>query len=334
MPRQAKACPPRAAQLAARFFVHRLLHSVNCPVRLNSLSVGTHLDPAGDWNENGAMSESAIQGWLLEKQRQALLSARLYFAATASVGTLALLVDFGIAFLVVRLPLLLLAPRLPGLDLWAGLLAMPLIALLFRDCVRADRDDMSIIPLWLAREYFHAGPRLILEGWHELARARRFARTDTEFCSEVLEYLAKKATPTSSEEFNRVFPMLAWERIASQLRWVDGVILFRGAKSISLMAPLRMELRQLLAGAFGAEIHEEEAETVPVNDPAHLTSHEILGVSATASAAEIKAAYRNRVKECHPDRFANLDAKSRQLAEEWTKALNAAYADLMGERSR
>jgi len=56
----------------------------------------------------------------------------------------------------------------------------------------------------------------------------------------------------------------------------------------------------------------------------------ILGVSALASAAEIKTAYRTRVKECHPDRFPNVDAQSRELAEEWTKAVNAAYAELLG----
>jgi curved DNA-binding protein CbpA len=44
---------------------------------------------------------------------------------------------------------------------------------------------------------------------------------------------------------------------------------------------------------------------------------------------EIKTAYRNRVKECHPDRFPNIDDKTRELAEEWTKAVNAAYAELV-----
>lgn len=280
------------------------------------------------------MSTSAIEGWLLEKQRRALYSARLYFTVTSLAGSLALLVNFVIACVLLKSLLLLFFPRMPAAGLCACILALPLMILLFRDCVRADRDDMSVIPMWLAREYFHAGPRLILEGWHDLARARGFARIDRDLCAEVLEYLAKKATPTSREELAHAFPMLVWERIASQLRWIEGVILFRGGKSVSLMAPLRMELRQVLGETISAEMHAEEPEATPVNDPSQLSSHEILGVPATASAAEIKAAYRNRVKECHPDRFANLDARSRQLAEEWTKALNAAYADMMGERSR
>jgi DnaJ-domain-containing protein 1 len=106
---------------------------------------------------------------------------------------------------------------------------------------------------------------------------------------------------------------------------------FRGLKSVSLLAPLRLELRQLLAHIHNAEIPPEEPEAIPVDEPQHLSPREILGVSANASAAEIKTAYRNRVKECHPDRFPNLDEQSRQLAEEWTKSLNAAYAELLRE---
>jgi DnaJ-domain-containing protein 1 len=117
-----------------------------------------------------------------------------------------------------------------------------------------------------------------------------------------------------------------------QLRAIDGIILFRDMQSVSLLAPLRLELRQLLAQVPNAEIPPEE-EAIRADEPQQLNSREILGVSATASAAEIKTAYRNRVKECHPDRFPNMDEPSRQLAEEWTKAINAAYAELNPQRS-
>ena len=65
-----------------------------------------------------------------------------------------------------------------------------------------------------------------------------------------------------------------------------------------------------------------------MNEPEKLSAYEILGLSPSASALQIKAAYRKRVKECHPDLFAGMDQQARDLAERWTRALNAAYATL------
>jgi hypothetical protein len=275
------------------------------------------------------MSGSAIQAWLSLKQRKAFFSAWFYLAATSFGGILVSIPNLGIAFVVSKIFLLIALPTVPHLDVGALLLTVPIVSLLFADCIRAEREDMAIIPLWLAREYFHMGPRLMLDGWQAVVRARQFSRIDNAICAEVLGYLATKTTPASREELRRVFPWLPWEDMVSQLRVVEGVILFRSVKSVSLLAPLRFELRQLLAHIPNAEIPRDEPETVPVDEPQQLSPHEILGVPASASAAEIKTAYRNRVKECHPDRFPNIDAKSRELAEEWTKAVNAAYAELL-----
>jgi DnaJ domain len=273
--------------------------------------------------------ESAIQTWLAIKQRKALLSARLYFTMTLLGGIFVLLPNLAILYIVDRILLWVIAPSAHYPELLALLPGVPLVWLLVADSIRAERDDMAVIPLWLAREYFHAGPRLIRDGRQSLARARQFSRIDVESCAKILAALVSRTTPTAREELTRVFPGLVWEEIIPQLRLIDGVIVFRGATSVSLLAPLRLELRQLLAHIPNAEIPREEPEGVPVEEPQQLTPREILGVSATASAAEIKTAYRNRVKECHPDRFPNLDESSRKLAEEWTKALNAAYAELL-----
>ncbi|HWD94545.1 MAG TPA: J domain-containing protein [Verrucomicrobiae bacterium] len=275
------------------------------------------------------MPESAIQTWLSLKQRKALLSARLYFAMTSLAGAAVLLPNLAFAYLISKILLLFFIPTLRYLNLWAMVPGVPFVALLFRDCTRAERDDMGIIPLWLAREYFHAGPRLVLDGWQSIVHARQFSRIDVVSCAEILASLVSRTTPTSRDELLRLNPWLVWEEIIPQLQLIDGIIVFRDRASVSLLAPLRLELRQLLAHMPNAEIPSEEPEAVPVDAPQHLSPREILGVSATASAAEIKSAYRNRVKECHPDRFPNMDEQSRQLAEEWTKALNAAYAELL-----
>jgi hypothetical protein len=280
----------------------------------------------------GAMAGSAIQTWLQARQRKAIYSASFYTIATSVAGGIALLPTFGIIFLICRIVLLMVIPASVHWDVLAWLLTLPFLVLLFIDCLRAERDDMAVIPLWLAREYFHMGPRLILDGWQGLARARKFSRIDSEACANVLAYLVTRTTPTSREQFMRVFPELCWEDMVPQFRYVEGVILFKNISSISLLAPLRLELRQLLASLPNPEIPAEEPQAVPVDEPQRLTPGEILGVLDTASVAEIKTAYRNRVKECHPDRFSNMDEQSRELAEEWTKALNAAYAELLAAR--
>jgi DnaJ domain len=55
--------------------------------------------------------------------------------------------------------------------------------------------------------------------------------------------------------------------------------------------------------------------------------YETLRVSPTASAEEINAGWRERMKKNHPDRVAELDPEFQALAEERAKRLNAARAE-------
>ena len=57
----------------------------------------------------------------------------------------------------------------------------------------------------------------------------------------------------------------------------------------------------------------------------------LLDVSRTASAKEIRAAYRKKVAQYHPDRHEGNDLK--ELAKEKLAALNAAY-DVLKDRKR
>ena len=52
--------------------------------------------------------------------------------------------------------------------------------------------------------------------------------------------------------------------------------------------------------------------------------YETLGISPTATAHEINAAWREKLKKTHPDRVADLDTAFQTLADERTKKLNAA----------
>ena len=62
--------------------------------------------------------------------------------------------------------------------------------------------------------------------------------------------------------------------------------------------------------------------------------YEILGVPSSADQDQIRKAFRERVRGCHPDRVASLDEDLRKLAEEKMVGLNEAYSVLRNPARR
>ncbi len=53
----------------------------------------------------------------------------------------------------------------------------------------------------------------------------------------------------------------------------------------------------------------------------------VLGVRETASRDQVVAAYRDALRKTHPDKVAHLSDKLRQVADQETRRINAAYEE-------
>ena len=224
---------------------------------------------------------------------------------------------------------------------WLSFAALGLTAAYFFRSMKSSRDRLNIsldpMGFWILRDIYLFGPRVIIEGLRQVRRYGEFGELNMIACTRALAYLAGQNAAVDWEELMRHCPQLSSERLREQLSLLHGVLfLGEDASRVILMEPFRLRLRSMLEREPHAERPPKPARprpappprAVPVTDPEKLSAYELLGLSPSASTMEIKIAYRKRVKECHPDRFAGMDQQAKALAERWTKALNAAYASL------
>jgi len=279
------------------------------------------------------MAAKPIQDWLRIRRRNALIISWLYAVFALAGGVVVSLPFVLVFYLLIKIMVLYLVPTTLHAGLWSGVIALIGLGLIYTDCAYCERDDMSFIPRWLIREFLHAGPRLSLDGYRHSVRGMCLLRMDRASCAGVLSFLLSRAASVSKGELLNAFPGLNWSRLTRELHQIEGVLFLRDSSRLSLTSILRSELCQLFAQistqTAQSRIVEDAPQPNPVEDVKSFSPHEILGIAPDASIAEIKSAYRRRIKGCHPDRFASTDERSRQLAEEWTKALNAAYETLV-----
>ena len=174
------------------------------------------------------------------------------------------------------------------------------------------------------------GPRLITSSVRRIQRVVQLLRMNLDAYSRVLMVLVQRVTKVSSSELAKIVPGCDPLLIFSQLLELDGVLFVGGEPpGVVADAALRQELYQFLDLAENRGLAKDPTEatsTAPSDDSVY---HQLLGLSPGASTDVIKAAYRNRIKECHPDKFVSYAPEFRRFAEERAKAINAAYEILM-----
>jgi len=112
---------------------------------------------------------------------------------------------------------------------------------------------------------------------------------------------------------------------------------FRKLKRFALADPDRLIRRQAhppdacsSAGAtVAAEPPVEAPPTMPSDTADENPCFSVLGVSRSATAEEIRQAYKAQVRQNHPDRVHDMSPAFRELAEAETKKLNAAYQEAL-----
>jgi DnaJ-domain-containing protein 1 len=89
----------------------------------------------------------------------------------------------------------------------------------------------------------------------------------------------------------------------------------------------------LLVAALFALVRElRRGPRGQTSDGATWDPHAVLGVPRGASVEAVTQAYRERLKEYHPDRVANLGRELQELAHQKTLDIQRAYAELTRAR--
>ncbi len=274
-----------------------------------------------------------IVRWLEQKRRTDRASAMVVALLALGGGV--------VVWLGMACPIFLLLNTLCGGAILSvellGLIALGLSAGIFAWVIKSRRENWEVtldpMGFWMFKDLLSIGPRMLLEGLRQARRHALLGELNIAACAHALAFLAEENRAVTWQKLMEHCPQITWPRLREQLSLLEGVLfLGEDAARVTLMDPFRLRLRAMLDREPRVRRTEPAPapapEPSPVFEPEMLSPYEILGLLPSASAAQIKAAYRKRVKECHPDLFANMDDRAKAMAEKWTRALNEAYATL------
>jgi DnaJ domain len=106
------------------------------------------------------------------------------------------------------------------------------------------------------------------------------------------------------------------------------IVLFPATGLLWVVRMGQRERRQWEQWRQKRRIHGEErtqGNRRTANDPVSRPWWEVLEISERSTFEDVKAAYRTKIKECHPDKVIGLAREFQELADRKTKELNLAF---------
>src|SRR5215831_16217294 len=119
------------------------------------------------------MARDPLIAWIKKAQRNGFLFSSLYAAIVLVGGCAAFLLELAVVFILVKILVLIALPNFALKSPLSFIVAAAIMVAFFIDSMYSSRDDMSVFPLWLVREYVSIGPRAILEGSRSAVEAFR-----------------------------------------------------------------------------------------------------------------------------------------------------------------
>ena len=211
---------------------------------------------------------------------------------------------------------------------WSGLWMAGVLGSLVGLLLNASSSARMIIDLFLC------GPRLLAACVRSLHRTFLLIRADIQIWSGAIRIVASRTSSVSTTVLDAHLQGQNSIKALTLLAALEIVLIIRkGPLTVVLNPDLRDQLRCLLdIGSTPECEHTSEPETV-VSSPDRAL-YELLGVEPSASQDEIRAAFRKRMKQWHPDVFTARSDDARRMAEEKTKAIIAAYETLIANHHR
>lgn len=309
---------------------------------------------------------TVLRKWLKRKLVLQIAERLALGLISFAIGILVLAITFAITFaftVVLAMGIVAIVQYFgrPAFDLPGGVIwgvSTAIMVLLFLANHRANRDaigfyslrsesspDAGIAKILLAllvdpivtggleRDILFTGPRLATYSIRNFRDSIRLVRTDVDTAVDTIAILARRFHRISLGELSKLLPGKDPMKTLFKLQEMDFILfLSREPAGVILTLEIREELNYLLGPAVDFEPETTVEEEASVPEPVEGQEYyDLLGVNPAASPADIKSAYRSRIKQCHPDKFVGRGEEFRKLAEERAKALNEAYEILKGK---